>query len=422
MKRAIATISKRNPFRPQGRLVASSFLIACLLVLQLANGQQSSAYRDGQMYVPPTQRVVRAVVSDGVLLSRGSVTNGSPVNAEQQLFVVDTSATSTIVDPALGRGLGGKGTVGERLPDKTLWLAGARISHHPVVVFPLTAWEHQTGEHLAGIAGADIFDHLAARIDYVNQELTLIVPESCSPSPDALRLRVIGGLPFLEASLETTGGQSIRGLFLIDTGQSGPALVLTSEFLNAHPEIAGNQPVVHLPVFDDTGAVRSAAFLRIPGLELGKYSLHNVLVSVAPRAASGVGATLAGVIGGGILGHFDVLVDIPQASIVLTPTARYSAPFEADMAGLLLLRNGERNKRSGESAYTIAAIAEKSPAAEAGLRTGDTIEEIAGQKADTMSMEQLRSIFRSAPGAKVLVSFARAGKKMQVTLTLRRAV
>jgi hypothetical protein len=420
MNRAIAAISKQNSSRSPGRLGIASIVIGSLLGLQPANGQ-SSAYHPGQMYVPPTQRVVRAVISDGVLLGRGSVTNGSPLIAGQQLFIVDTAATSTIVDPSLGRALGGKGTLGERLSDKTLWLAGAQISHHPVVVLPVTAWERQTGEHLAGIAGGDIFDHLAARIDYVNQELTLVVPESCSPSPDALRLRVIGGLPFLEASLETTGGQSIRGLFLIDTGQSGPALVLTSEFLSAHPEIAGKQPAVHLPVFDETGAVRSASFLRIASLELGKYSLHNVLASVAPREKSGVGSMLAGVIGGGILGHFDVLVDLPQASIVLTPNAHYGASFEADMAGLLLL-NGERDKRSGERAYMIAAIAENSPAAQAGLRTGDTIEAIAGQKANTMSMEQIRSIFKSAPGAKVLVSLDRAGRKMQVTLTLRRAV
>ena len=394
------------------------YTIAATWFALVAQGQQLPL---SQMYVPPAQRVVRVMIENGVLMSRGSVTGSdhrAPVPAEaRQLFVVDSAALSTIVDANLAHDLGGKGVAGERLEDKTLALAGAEISHRPVLVFPLTSWERQTGERLSGIAGAELFSRLAARIDYVNQQLTLVVPQSCATTPDSISLRVIGGLPFVEATIGT-----VRGLFLVDTGQGGSGLILTSEFLAAHPDIASVHAGATLPTFDDQGAAMTAKYVRVGTLGLGKYSLTNVVASIAPPAKGGAGAKLAGVIGGGVLSRFDVLMDVPQASMTLTPNAYYAAPFEADMSGLLLLR-GDSSERRGEQTYTVAAIAEKSPAAEAGLHTGDRIVEVIGPTgAAAMSMEQIRSVFRTGPGAKVLLTVDRAGKRVQITLTLRRAI
>jgi hypothetical protein len=389
-------------------------------------GQSAAPGPANGMYRPPTQRAVHVVIADGVLLSDGSVSNGTGKPSRQGLFVVDTAATTTIVSPDAARALGGHGGAGEQLTGETLRLAGAEVSRRPVSVLALDAWSRQTGEPVSGIAGSDIFQYFGARIDYVHQLLTLVPPQSCAvPKTEHIALRLLGGLPFLEADLQAADGKRVRGLFLVDTGQAGSGMVLTAEFAAAHPEILGAPPAVELPTLDSTGMVRSTRLVRIPALQLGSHALHGVIATIAPPAAGGAGARLAGVIGGGVLSRFDVLVDLPHAALTLTPNAYYDAPFEADMSGMLVLvsgSEGERGERSGEPVYTIAGISEKSPAADAGLRPGDRLVEVGGKRVTAMSLDLMRNVLKSGPGTRVVVTIDRSGKNVMVTLTLRRAI
>jgi C-terminal processing protease CtpA/Prc len=129
-----------------------------------------------------------------------------------------------------------------------------------------------------------------------------------------------------------------------------------------------------------------------------------------------------------VLSRFDLLVDLPRHSLALTPNARFSDPFEADMSGVLLL-SGDADRRSGQSprnlvghTYTVAGIAEESPASEAGLQAGDRLVAIADRDTRDMTMEMIRGILKSGPGTKVMVGVDRSGKKLQLVLTLRRAL
>jgi membrane-associated protease RseP (regulator of RpoE activity) len=201
--------------------------------------------------------------------------------------------------------------------------------------------------------------------------------------------------------------------------------VLTAEFARAHPEILGSQPAVELPTLDASGSVRKTRLVRVPMLQLGNRTLHGVIATIAPPATGGAGARLAGVIGGGLLSRFDVLIDLPHAALTLTPNAYYDAPFEADMSGMLVLvsgSEGERGERSGEPVYTIAGISEKSPAADAGLRPGDRLVEVGGKRVTAMSLDLMRNVLKSGPGTRVVVTIDRSGKNVMVTLTLRRAI
>jgi hypothetical protein len=242
----------RRAFRREA-IMLLSFTMACVVM----QGQSAATAPANGMYKPPTQRAVRVVIADGVLMADGSVSNGTGSAPHHGLFVVDTAATTTIVDPAVARTIGGKGGAGEQLAGKTLRLAGAEVSQRPVSVFSLDAWSRQTGRPVSGIAGSDIFRYFGARIDYVHQLLTLVPPQSCAvPKTEHVALRLLGGLPFLEADVQTADGRTVRGLFLLDTGQGGPGMVLTAEFARAHPEILGSQPAVELPTLDASGSVR----------------------------------------------------------------------------------------------------------------------------------------------------------------------
>ena len=265
-----------------------------------------------ELYKPPTQRAVHVKIINGILLAEGSIAGQSGRPEVTGLFIVDTAATATIVSPETARALGGKGAPGEKLADITLKLAGAQVSHRPVSVYSLDAFTKQTGQPVIGIAGSDIFENFGARIDYVNKSLTLVVLASCATPDEHVHLRVINGLPFIQATLQTASGKQIQGVFLVDTGQAGPGLVFTSEFLKAHPELGAPSPS-----------------MRIAEVSLGGHALKDVPATIAPPSPKGVGADLAGVIGGGILGRFDVMVDLPGSWLMLTPNDHYAEPFAA---------------------------------------------------------------------------------------------
>ena len=279
----------------------------------------------GQMYKPPSQRAVQVKVLHGVLLAEGGIVAGSGAGVSG-LFVVDTAATTTIVSPQTARALGGKGAPGETLTGTTLKLAGAEVSHRPVLVYSLDGFATLTGQTVIGIAGSDIFENFGARIDYLHQLLTLVVLQSCAVPDERVHLKVINGLPFVEATVETASGSRVKGNFLVDTGQAGPGVVFTSEFLKAHPEIEGRpgQPA------HGRGGSSLAEGLRVPGLLIGGHALKDVPATVAPPSLKGVRAELAGAIGGGILGRFDVTIDLPGSWLMLTPNEHFADPFGAE--------------------------------------------------------------------------------------------
>ena len=391
--------------------------------------QPQPGFPGGGLWQHPPERMVPIEVVDGVVIATGSVSAGKAGrDSGPMAFLVDTAATSTVVDVERARRLGwspASGSAGGPYKGRTLELAGASVAGRPVYGMALASLIRQTGSPIDGVAGSDIFQNFGVRIDYVQHGLTLVLPTSCATPERKLRVRMVGGLPFVQASVGA-GGTMVSGTFLLDTGQAGSGLILTAEFLSKHPDLGARPSGAHLPAFDSSGAVRQTAFLRIADLQIGEAALHGVVASVAPPAGGDTG--LAGVIGGGVLSRFDLLVDLPGHWLTLTPNANYGEPFEADMSGLLLLsgevngRSGQGNGRPVEAVYTIAGIAEKSPASEAGLQQGDRLVTIGGRTVTDMSMDQVRGILKSTPGTKVVVGVERSGKGLQVTLTLRRAV
>jgi hypothetical protein len=403
-----------------------SVVLLALVPVYAQSPRPQPGFPGGGLWKAPPNRTVPFQVADGLVIVTGSLAHDGKDSGPMG-FVIDTAATSTVVDADVAKRLGWKATAGTaRYPGRTLELAGASISNSAVFGLLLAGMARQTGGRVEGVAGSDIFQHFAVRIDYVNHGLTLTLPESCATPEKKLPVRLAGGLPFVQATVQAPGGQPVQGLFLLDTGQPGPGLVLTSEFVAQHPELVGKQ--AHLPAFDSQGAAKDTGFARLGSLQLSGYTLPGVVATVAAPSAGGGASGLAGVIGGQVLSRFDVLVDLPHRWVKLKPNARFSDPFEADMSGMLLL-SGETNGRSGEPAspagarsYTIAGIAERSPASEAGLQQGDRLLSVGDRDTRDMTMEMIRGILKSAPGTKVMIGVDRSGKKMQVVLTLRRAI
>ncbi len=192
-------------------------------------------------------------------------------------------------------------------------------------------------------------------------------------------------------------------------------MVLSRKFLEAHPAIAAGHPYVDIPSVKAVGGTIDIQALRLTGLELGPFHFTSPIAAV-PRDTTGVLAIpdLAGFIGAGILSRFTVDWDYEHKTMSLTPNHRYAEPFDGDASGLRLVAEGPDWKT-----IKVVAVTPGSPAAEAGLETGDVLQTIDG-KAPPPLYEVTKLL--THPGSVVEMTVLHSGKQKAVTIHLRRLV
>jgi S1-C subfamily serine protease len=100
--------------------------------------------------------------------------------------------------------------------------------------------------------------------------------------------------------------------------------------------------------------------------------------------------------------------------MLLLPNDRFAEPFEWDMSGLHLLPDEDGSLR-------IDAIVGGSPAAQAGLESGDTVTHVDGRPVSAGDLFAIRDRMKRAGGT-VAVTALRDGAPLEAKLTLRRLV
>jgi membrane-associated protease RseP (regulator of RpoE activity) len=201
---------------------------------------------------------------------------------------------------------------------------------------------------------------------------------------------------------------------LVDVGSAG-TLLITKSFADENrlrdrvgPTIRRGGGGAGGAVFADVG--------RVAALKLGAVQVSRPITQLAGVAGAASGsAEYVGNIGGDILRRFTVYLDYANKRIILERHAGTDEPFEGDMSGIGLIMNDSLTEAS------IANIAPKSAAADAGLAVGDTLVRVDGKPATAATIRELRKRFRR-DGEQIVITVRRRGKEMTVTLMLRRLV
>jgi C-terminal processing protease CtpA/Prc len=152
-------------------------------------------------------------------------------------------------------------------------------------------------------------------------------------------------------------------------------------------------------------------------LQLGRFVIKNPVTTFAPDDRGEEDTTdYAGLIGGEILRRFRVVIDYSRKQVILEPNGNFPEPYEFDMSGASLTSAG-----AAFNTFRVRALVEKSPAAEAGLHVGDEIIAIDGKSTATLTLEEIRKMFRRA-GRKYVVSIKRNELPLEIRLTTRRLI
>lgn len=344
-------------------------------------------------------------------------------------FLLDTGWKYAVIDLAIANSLhlemgdsiavggGGKDPVmGRFLKNSPFGIRGLAGFAQPLfLALPLGDLSKASGREVAGVIGYDFIRQFVVSIDYARRTLTLqdttgfhyegtgeIFPITFNASSHPLvRARVIDRVP-------------IDGTFVFDIG-SGAAVILNRPFVEEQHLLAGRRTVPWLQGKGLGGQIAGSVG-RMKGLQLGRYRIPDPIV-VFSGAESGpfAASDVQGNLGAAILDKFTVTLDYCRNRIILEPNATFSKAQEYNRSGLALASTGDDYRT-----YTIDAVADKSPASEAGLRPGDIVASVNGRPAADYSLSEIRMLFQDAKKCDLIVQRGQA--RLQVTLALRRII
>ena len=238
-----------------------------------------------------------------------------------------------------------------------------------------------------GQLGLSFLTNFIFRIDYERKLLAFLSPANLPKSGSAILLHYTRDSAqrsrLLTVQLEVDG---IPGQFLVDTGKSG-TLSLESWFV----EKFGLRQRYRLHSSGESHSIlgseqQEAGYLQ--SLKIGGYTLTNL--PTVFRTGNSIDTDLAGAIGGGIFHLFTLTFDSHGQELWLEPNGYYYWQCLAWRTGLVVGGN-----------WTVSGILRDSRAAQAGLRMGDHILEIAGQPIYSIHREEVEKVFGGGPGTSV---------------------
>jgi hypothetical protein len=341
------------------------------------------------------------------------------------LMMLDT-AGANIITPSVAAELGlhPRGAlpatgVGEKREDvafvkvATLAVGALQMDDQLFAVLPMEDLFHDVeGVAATGIVGYELLKRLVVNIDHTHGKVTLTRPASFRyvGSGTAVPFTLAGRLPQVDGSID-----GFAGKFAIDTG-SRSSVDLNSTF------VADNQLEQHfkprceaLTGWGVGGRARSAV-ARGQSLRLGRIEVQRPVVLLSMRrAGADSNHYVAGYIGGGVLKRFNITFDYGQQRMFFEPNSTSGQPDVFDRSGMWLNRSGR--------ALAIDDVTPGGPAEAAGLRPGDRIVAVDGQRIGERSLRVLRERFTTDPPGTVLrLRVARDRSERDLALCLREVI
>jgi Aspartyl protease/PDZ domain len=246
---------------------------------------------------------------------------------------------------------------------------------------------------------------LPVRIDFDRQQITFYNPRYFNPP---------GKRPFIPVYFEgnaVVGKTSVDGipaLLTIDTG-SIYSLFLDSSFVKEHDLVHRYSATIHGYAGRGLGGAESGFYTRVDALQFSSFTVKRpIAVLLDETQGSGASHDSAGIVGLRILRRFTLLFDCPTGRLYMEPSASYNKPDIFNRAGLVIDADGEQAR--------IMMVIPDSPAAEAGLETGDVITQIDGAAPTDAS---LTSAFERPKGTRIHLTVLHSGVVRIVSCSLR---
>lgn len=269
----------------------------------------------------------------------------------------------------------------------------AEILDQPAKVLPLTDQSNDRGSKppRAGILGLELFERFCVSINRTKQIVTLEAACAIAPRPPwvELPIRFDEDAPLVSGSFLGADGK-----FMIDTGNAGSTIV--EQFWAQQRGLA--------KFFDTAVSPAGETKLALADITLGPLRAGNEVVSWYGAQARGSEHTqsVAAVVGEPLLSRFDLKFDYAHGRLWMLPVeSRGPVPFN---------RSGLNLSKLDDGSFRITGVIAGSAAAEAGIKAGEIIDEIARRPSGSLSRADAVAILQQAPGTSIEIKLRdRAG-------------
>jgi hypothetical protein len=290
-------------------------------------------------------------------------------------------------------------------------IGDASLSDVQVTVLPPP---HGFPSNAAGVIGLELFSRFAVRIDVDNHTLDLMDKNSYQPPANAtvIPLRMEHGVfPFVDARVTIGDGPAEPVNIAVDLGASH------SLWLNQRKgRLTAPPGAIRTPLGRGVSGKIGGSLGRVQKFEMGDVAFEHVIALFPDADYQNPGHFdfKDGFIGAELLTRFVVTFDYASKRMVLVRGKRFDEPFEADMSGLTFASMDMARR-------PVDTVLPGSPAASAGIATGDILIAVNGKPTESYSPDQLKTLFRQ-DGAEVRLTLERNGAQMEKTIKLRRMV
>ncbi|HEX4004066.1 MAG TPA: PDZ domain-containing protein [Candidatus Acidoferrales bacterium] len=340
---------------------------------------------------------------DGLILLPVHVNQSQPC-----LFVLDSTAASTSIDPNRAAELGvPPGSV-------ELELAGINVTLSDLPHVPKPDFAARFGRPYEGTLGRDFFESFVVAIDYARKTIRLYDPSSFQyvGKGKSLHISFSGDVPVVRAKVNTNG-KTLEGDFGVDTALDASVL-FPEHYANAHHMLSH---VRTIPATDEIWdqVAQGAVLARMKVFQIGPFPVLQAIATFSQRPEAKTGGTqLAGEIGGGMLRRFTVVFDYSRMQIIFDTNSEWRTDELEDMSGITLAASGPGLRR-----FEVTQVRSGTPGAEAGLQKGDIIAGVDEDPAADLSLMQLRDLFRQF-GHPYKLTVERNDQTLHLTLKLKR--
>ncbi|HVU89275.1 MAG TPA: aspartyl protease family protein [Pirellulales bacterium] len=384
------------------RSVKSCEIIACAFAVCLAIALLSLSIATGSKALG--EEVIESFTighdGDGVFLP-------VQIAGTTHFFILDTGCTRTVIDKSLI----------DLEPDESTWLRApsgpvkvavaaapeARIGKEElratvrrVVCADLTSFREAWDERLYGLLGMDFLSNKVVRIDFDRGVCELLGDLGTVPE-EPIRFK-LG--EFQQPQIKIENVWRSPKVFTIDTGASGDGIL--KSYLAKQRIANGSARDVGSALFQDLNKIESKSMVQLDELPIGGHLAKGPVFSTAVFDENRIGMQL--------LSRFVVTFDFPKKSLYLRPTNRLNEPESIDRSGLHIIRR--------DGIVVVDTVDAMSPAAEADIRPGDTISEIAGVQVAGERLVRLRRLLRQQD-ANVLIVGRRGEEILRLSMHLK---
>lgn len=230
----------------------------------------------------------------------------------------------------------------------------------PTVMLDL---KNMFNKNIDGILGISTFGQKPYMIDYVSQKI--IFTDSIK-GYESISAGVDNGTIYLDLSITLKNRKKMQGKFLLDTGSNQTIL---SNHLFMTDGIYNSK---HKNKFLSKGGIggdSNGYFLPVSAVNLGKFKLENLILSVSSDTLGALAnPDYMGIIGNDLLDDFNIIFNYQKGKIWIKPNKNFNKNKRKLFRGISFQDMGEK--------WIIAGIVEDTEAFRKGIRMNDQVLEV----------------------------------------------